>query len=270
MTRIPPLPQIMVAPNGARRTRADHPALPMTITETVATAKSCQIAGADGLHAHIRDAEGNHILDGGLYQELLVELSRETPNLYVQITTEAVGRYSPQEQRAMVRMVKPAATSISIREMLEDGENHDISIFYNELAEQGTAVQHILYSTGDMNLLQSLLSRQIIPASPLQLLFVLGRYSRGQISSPDDLLPFVDTLKSWQTDHGITADWACCAFGQSETDCLLKARQLGGKIRIGFENNLHHADGTLARDNADRIMTFIAATKSANEREKRI
>ena len=35
------LPKLMVAPNGARKIKKDHPAVPLTISETVATAKSC-------------------------------------------------------------------------------------------------------------------------------------------------------------------------------------------------------------------------------------
>ena len=33
-----PLPRIMVAPNGARLTKDEHPALPVTIAESVETA----------------------------------------------------------------------------------------------------------------------------------------------------------------------------------------------------------------------------------------
>ena len=88
-TPIHALPTIMVAPNGARRTKSDHPALPITIEELVETAMACQQAGADGLHAHVRDADGRHILDAGLYNELLAELNSATPDLYIQITTEA-------------------------------------------------------------------------------------------------------------------------------------------------------------------------------------
>ena len=51
------LPRIMVAPNGARLTKADHPTLPVTIEETVAAALAARAAGADGLHAHVRDAK---------------------------------------------------------------------------------------------------------------------------------------------------------------------------------------------------------------------
>ncbi|MEK9583128.1 MAG: 3-keto-5-aminohexanoate cleavage protein, partial [Candidatus Puniceispirillum sp.] len=37
---------IMAAPNGARKVKTDHPAVPVTIAETIATAKECHAAGA--------------------------------------------------------------------------------------------------------------------------------------------------------------------------------------------------------------------------------
>ena len=111
------LPKIMVAPNGARLTKADHPALPVTIDETVACAIACRNAGADGLHAHVRDAEQRHVLDAGLYSELLAEMTRQLPGFYAQITTEAVGQYSPAQQRSLVETVRPKAVSIGLREI---------------------------------------------------------------------------------------------------------------------------------------------------------
>ena len=113
----PPLSLIMVAPNGARRTKADHSALPMTIAETVVAAKACLEAGAGALHAHVRDLTGAHVLDAGLYRELLSEMRVAVPQMQVQITTEAVGKYTPEEQRELVYKVKPDAVSIAIREM---------------------------------------------------------------------------------------------------------------------------------------------------------
>jgi len=38
-SRLAVLPRIMLAPNGARRGKRDHPALPITLAETVAAAK---------------------------------------------------------------------------------------------------------------------------------------------------------------------------------------------------------------------------------------
>jgi len=114
MTRLASLPPIMLAPNGARRTRADHPALPMTIPETVEAARAGFAAGAGALHAHVRDETGAHVLDAGLYRELIAEMARAVPDMPVQITTEAVGRYSPADQRAVVRAVGPVAVSVCL------------------------------------------------------------------------------------------------------------------------------------------------------------
>jgi uncharacterized protein (DUF849 family) len=57
------------------------------------------------------------------------------------------------------------------------------------------------------------------------------------------------------------ADWGLCAFGPAETACLAAAHGLGGKLRVGFENNLTNADGTRAADNAARVRDLRAALK---------
>ena len=38
---------------------------------------------------------------------------------------------------------------------------------------------------------------------------------------------------------------------------MLAAARAGGHVRLGFENNLHRADGTIAHDNADLLRDFV-------------
>ena len=142
--------------------------------------------------------------------------------------------------------------------MLSDGETPDIACFYHEQWEAGVGIQHILYDTNDVDMLQDLCKRGVVPKDDLKLLFVLGRYTVGQVSKPDELKPFLDALMDLEQSCDLMTDWACCAFGQAETDCLVSAIKAGGKARIGFENNLLHSDGTLARDNADRVSNLVA------------
>ena len=171
----PHIPTIFVAPNGARRTRADHPALPVTITEIVETAKACFALRAGGIHAHVRDAEGHHVLDVALYKELIAELALQVPEMAVQITTEAVGRYSPAEQRAVVRAVGPKMVSVAVGEMFEDDDLREVSRFYYELHEQGTEVQHIVYSPEEFSKLAKMMMLGTLPGRNKSVLFVLGR-----------------------------------------------------------------------------------------------
>lgn len=249
-----PLPRVMVAPTGARLTRADHPAVPLTIPQIVAAARDCHAAGAGGLHAHVRDAGGRHVLDAGLYRELLAALAAEVPGLAVQITTEAVGRYTPAEQRHLVEEIRPASVSVALREITSDGEEEPRRLF-GFCREAGIALQHILYDAMEVEALGALVARGIVPREGLQVLHVLGRYTPGQVSRPDDLAAPLARQKG----SGLHPDWAVCAFGPHETDCLVAAHALGGKVRVGFENNLLNADGSLARDNAERVREVVAA-----------
>lgn len=257
MTRLLPLPQIMVAPNGARRGKADHPALPVTIAETVDAARACHAAGAGALHAHVRDAAGRHVLDPGLYAELIAEMALAVPDMPVQITTEAAGLFTPADQRALLRQVTPEGVSIALVEMLADDNRAATRRCYHALAEAGVAVQHILYDPAQVRLLAAEVAAGTIPPENLTVLYVLGRYTPGQVSRPEDLSPFLSAAK----DAGLVPDWAICAFGQGESACLRAAHALGGKLRVGFENNLHMADGRLAADNAMRVAALVAAIR---------
>jgi len=249
MTRLTSLPAIMLAPNGARKTKADHPALPITIAETVTAARAGYDAGAGALHAHVRDTQGIHSLDPGLYRELIVEMARAVPDMPVQITTEAAGRYSPADQRAVVRAVQPEGVSIALSEMWPDpGSDREASRFYHWAAEAGIPVQHILYSAADATRLAQYVAADAIPA-PLQLLYVLGRYHPPRPATPDMLTGFLTAARALAEPP----DWAVCAFGPQETACLLAAIKAGGKARIGFENNLTGPDGQPAPDNAARV-----------------
>lgn len=246
------LPTLMVAPNGARRTKKDHPALPMTIAESVAEARACYDAGADGLHLHVRDGLGAHTLDVGLYREALQELSVEVPDMAVQVTTEAVGLYSPTQQRNVVKALQPKLVSISIAEMTADPSDSAVIDFYQNCSAEGIGVQHILYSPDEIAVLFDWMARANLLESELQLLFVLGRYTSGQVSDPALLVEFLNRLVN-NEENPINIDWGLCAFGQQETACLKAARQAGGKMRVGFENSLWNHDGSVAANNAERV-----------------
>ena len=82
---------IMVAPNGARRQKSDHPALPISVQEICDTARACEAAGADAIHVHVREDDGRHSLDTGRYRETLSALTEHAPSPRVQVTTESAG-----------------------------------------------------------------------------------------------------------------------------------------------------------------------------------
>ena len=243
------LPKLMVAPNGARPMKKDHPAVPITIFETAETAKACFDAGADGIHFHMRDQKGQHILDSGLCKEALSELQKKVPRMHLQVTTEAVGRYSPDAMRKLAYDVVPPGISIGIREMIPSRvpSAEDINLYKN-LTEAGTKIQHICYEPKDIDLLSELLSLANISSDGTWCMFVIGHYS-GIVSNPENIPPFLDKLKK----HNINADWAVCAFAKEELSCLKMSINLGGKIRVGFENSILMPDGKIALNNESKV-----------------
>jgi len=256
MTR--PLPRLVVAPNGARRGKADHPSLPITLRETIETALACQNAGADGLHLHIRDEDGRHSLDIERYRAAITSIKAAAPDLYLQITSEAAGRYGADAQRAMIRALKPASVSVALREMLTDeAKTDEVRAFYHWAAQQGVAIQHIVYTPEELHWFLASVTQGIVPDKDHQLQLVLGSYDGDTPPRPGDLDAYLEVMGAGGGD--LNFDWMVCAFGSAETACLAYAARCGGKVRVGFENSLWNANGSLAKDNAERVAEVRAA-----------
>ncbi len=252
---------VCVAPNGARRTHRDHSRLPMNADELAHEARQCMEAGASVIHLHVRDAQGAHTLDVDLYRQAIDKVQAAVGDgLLIQVTTEAVGRYQPEQQMAVVRTLRPEAASVAIRELIPD-EAHlaQASRFFEGCAQQQVALQFIVYSAEEAARLVELARRGALGTDRPNTLFVLGRYTVGQISQPTDLLPF---LAVWPQ----SLPWSVCAFGASEAQCMTAAIGLGGHARVGFENNLVRADGQQADCNADLVANVAELARRAGRR----
>lgn len=234
-----------VAPNGARKTKADHPALPLTADEIARDAAACRAAGAALIHLHIRDKAGKHLLDAEAFRAATAAIRREAgDDLIVQITTESVGIYLPGYQMAMVREARPEACSVAIREIVPGPPaEREAAAFFAWMAREGVMAQYILYTADEVRRFADLRQRGIVPDTAPFVLYVLGRYSANQTSDPLDLAPFLAAApRDWH--------WAACAFGAKEGAVALTAAVLGGHSRVGFENNLRLGDGSVAPGNA--------------------
>ena len=120
---------IMVAPNGARRTTLDHPAVPVTDQDLVQTAVACFEAGARGIHAHIRTNEQLHLLDVERYETLITQLHSRVPGLSVQVTSEAAGIYEAEAQIKLLARIQAPWVSVAIREILRAQEPRALTAF---------------------------------------------------------------------------------------------------------------------------------------------
>ncbi|KIC12642.1 aminotransferase class-III [Leisingera sp. ANG-M1] len=244
----------MVAPNGARRTRGDHAQLPVTPEQTAQTAAACFAAGAQALHLHVRDDAGRHSLEAGRYREALDAVRESAPGMAVQITTESAGIYDVAAQLACLEALRPAAASVSVREMARDPQL--AARAYALSAEAGTQVQHILYGSDCIAQLSAWYQDGTVPGAMRDAIFVLGKYTPPVLAQPDGLAAFRDATAEMRLN------WTVCAFGRHEHACLLAAVAAGGDVRIGFENNIETPEGGLLADNAASVAAFVQAAKA--------
>ena len=248
----------MVAPNGARKTRSDHSSLPVSIEDTVGEAALCRAAGASALHAHVRGENNEHVLDAGLYRELIAEMTRRVPGMLIQVTSEAVGIYTPEEQVACIQAVVPQMASMCLREISSNFEHPETARqFFEWCDEHQVHIQHIVFSTEEFRHFLDYRERGIIPAGHRCVLFVLGRYNVNFQSDPADLIPFLQ--------HDLDGlDWFTCAFGSQEQQCVMAAINAGGNARVGFENNLYLPNGEIAANTATLVSSLIDTMRAAD------
>ncbi len=235
---------IAVAPNGARKTKLDHPELPLTTVELIRTAETCMEAGAGMMHFHVRDRHGRHSLDHRLYGPVLKELeSAVGGKMVLQVSSESAGIYRPTEQIEQMKRLAPHCLSCGLRELIKNRQDYAAGHgFFSELFRTGVLVQLILYSAEDVEWYETLCAEGVLPGEKHLLLFVIGRYDKDA-GEQEDLRLYLKALKR-------QSPWMACGFGQAEYSVMVQAATSGGHVRVGFENNLHLPDGSPASDNA--------------------
>ncbi len=234
----------------------DHPQIPLDVSSIANTAKECLAAGASMIHLHVRDENGEHSLSVDLYKQAIDEINKATDNgIFIQVTSEAVGQYTAIEQFAMIHALKPAAVSIALRE-IKSLDEKIISHHFIKMRQAKTSPQLVLYNQTDLSLYMDWLNRGVISGKAFPLLFVIGK------EQPEG--SFDNTILRNEFFSDIpNASWMVCAFGENEFQAGKLATEIGGLIRLGFENNCLLDNGMTAASNA-KIIEQMAKHLSTN------
>lgn len=235
---------LAVAPNGAKITKQDHPAVPLTVEEIAQEAKSCMEAGAGMIHLHVRNSIGQHSLNTKYYRPAIEAIKAQVGDgLFIQVTSEAVGKYTADEQFEMIHQLKPEGVSIAIREIRRLDEM-DLYEHFSRMRDNDTYPQLILYNKHDVSTYMSWLEDGLLPGNAYPVLIVIGKAQKEGIYTLESLN---------ELDHLSCSSWMVCAFGEQEYQAGIVAANKGGHIRIGFENNQTLADGRIASNNAELV-----------------
>lgn len=251
---------IAAAPNGAHKTRADHPRLPVTPAQLARTAEQCLRAGAAMLHLHVRDENALHSLHPKHYARAIAAIRGAVGDeMLVQTTTESAGKFSLREQMDSVTATAPEAFSLALREFFPEGEGEAgaeaVGKFLAAQHARGAWMQFILYQPAEVEKFFALRDRGLVPGGAPGFLFVINR-------RPDPAeLP--DFLRALNAAGGNNHRWMACAFNEAEHPTVKQALAAGGDIRVGFENNLQTRYRQPAPDNAALVTEAAALAAEA-------
>lgn len=224
--------------NGAR-TRAEHPAVPLTAEELAADAVAVRRAGAFAVHFHPRDAGGAQTLAARACDAAVDAVRRAAPGLPVGLSTAAGIDSDPFARAAALAGWRrpPDFVSVNLSELGWAG-------IARAALHAGIAVEAGLATPDDARALAD---------SPFvhRVLRVLVEVSGGaeEASAVSGLVP-----------RGVPQLWH--GYGVRTWEVIAAALDAGHDVRVGLEDTLVGPDGEPAAGNAALVAAAVAMAGS--------
>jgi uncharacterized protein (DUF849 family) len=226
--------------NGGR-TRAEHPAVPVTPAELAADAVAVRQAGAFAVHLHPRDAGGAQTMKARACDAAVVAIRRAAPGVPVGLSTAETIDPDPFARAAAIRAWRqpPDFVSVNLSELGWAG-------IIRAAVHSGIAVEAGLSDPADAEaLVSSPFAHQVIRA----LVEVDGGADEARAIAqliPDGI------AQLWHGDGERT--WEVIAAGAAS----------GVDVRVGLEDVLVLPDGSVAADNAALVAAAVELTAGAD------
>ena len=238
---------ITVAITGSVPSKADNPAVPVTIAEQIESTHAAFEAGATLAHCHVRDDAGKPTADPARFSKLLDGLKKHCPGMIVQLSTG--GRSGNGRERGGMLSLRPDMASLSTgscnfptrvyenapelvdwlaSEMLAHNVKPEVEAFDLSMIFQAVAMQ----KAGQMK-------------GPLHVQFVMGVKNAMPVDR-ETFEFYIKTLKRLAPD----ATWTGAGIGRDQITINEWSLELGGHCRTGLEDNVRWDKTKLAPSNA--------------------
>jgi uncharacterized protein (DUF849 family) len=237
---------LQVCLNGAR-VPAECARLPVTPQELAAAGRAAVAAGAQDIHLHPKNRDGEDTLDPGAVAAALTAVRAAVPGIAVGVTTGAWTTPDPAERAAQIRSwtVLPDHASVNWH---EDGAATVAGV----LLDRGIGIEAGIYSGTQAA------QRFLGWPDAHRVLRILAEITdTGPPAAIHAAAELLEELRSATSSpillHGEDdAAWAV----------LRMAASLRLDMRIGLEDVLHLPDGTTAETNADLIHAALGIIRS--------
>jgi uncharacterized protein (DUF849 family) len=245
---------LCVAITGSLPTKANNPAVPITIAEQIESTQAAFEAGASIAHCHVRDDEGKPTSDPDRFARLVEGLKAHCPGMIIQLSTG--GRSGAGAARGGMLPLRPDMASLSVgsnnfptrvyenppdlvdwlaSEMLKYNVKPEIECF---------DLSHIVQAAS--------MARDGRLANLLYVQFVMG--VKNAMPADERIFDFyIETLNRLAP----TALWCAAGIGPAQLTINEWAIAKGGHTRTGMEDNVRLDRDRLAPSNAALVKRAV-------------
>lgn len=238
---------ICVAITGSVPTKADNPAVPISVSEQIESTQAAFEAGASICHAHVRNADQTTTSDPDKFAALQEGLLKHCPGMIIQFSTG--GRSGAGNERGGMLPLKPDMASLTV-----GSNNFPTRVYENppDLVDwlasemivhdikpeiEAFDLSHIVHAAA--------MAKDGRLKGPLYVQFVMGVKNAMPADKP--IFDFyIETLNRLAPD----AEWCAAGIGANQIIVNEWCIAQGGHTRTGLEDNMRMNRETLAPSNA--------------------
>jgi 3-keto-5-aminohexanoate cleavage enzyme len=242
---------ICVAITGSLPTKANNPAVPITVAEQIESTHAAYEAGASIVHAHVRNDEGKPSSDPARFAALMEGVQKHCPDMIIQLSTG--GRSGAGQARGGMLPLRPDMASLSV-----GSNNFPTRVYENppdlvdwlasEMITYGVKPEIEAFDLSHILKAHDMWKKGQIAALPY-VQFVMGVKN----AMPADRDVFDYYIKTVKRLFGADAPWCAAGIGPAQLTLNEWSVSSGGHARTGLEDNVRFDRDRLATSNAGLV-----------------
>ena len=246
---------ICVAITGSLPTKADNPAVPITVAEQIESTHEAFEAGASIAHCHVRDEDGKPTSDPARFAALKEGIEAHCPGMIVQLSTG--GRSGAGAARGGMLPLRPDMASLSV-----GSNNFPTRVYENppdlidwlaaEMVTYGVKPEIEAFDLSHIFKAADMAAKGQIVGTPY-VQFVMGVKN----AMPADRDVFDYYIKTVHRLFGADAPWCAAGIGRSQLELNDWSIAAGGHVRTGLEDNVRLDRDRLAPSNAALVRRAV-------------
>ena len=245
---------ITIAITGSVPTKANNPAVPISIAEQVESTHESYEAGATIAHCHVRLDDGTPTSDPDRFAELTAQLKKHCPGMVIQLSTG--GRSGAGQERGGMLPLRPDMASLTV-----GSNNFPTRVYENPpdlvdwLASEMIAydIKPEIEAFDLSHIFQASIMRQDGRLKgPLHIQFVMG-IKNAMPADRRSFDFFRETVQRIEPD----ATWVAAGIGRAQLEVNKWCLEAGGHCRTGLEDNVRLDRDTLAPSNAALVQRVV-------------